>query len=500
MSLLGIDLGTTGVRAACFDDGGTLLASAVRSTALAHGPNGIVTTDATSVAAAVESAIRDVVAVPAVLDDPVTAVSFSVQGEAVVPVDREGLALAPAPVSMDRRGVQAASDLGIRLGSARVQEITGQPLHPMFSVYKIAAGGSGWVGPEVAGYRCLDSFVAERLGARPATDYSMAARTGAFDVERLAWSTEILEAVRAGGATWVSASMLPATVPTGSVIGEVSDAAARRTGLRPGTALIAGLHDQAASFLGAGGRPGHSSVFALGSSDCLTVATRARPEGLLHTGFASYPLSDEVWITLAGTAAGGWVLEWFATLTGTPVDELFRTPSATPPALLVLPYFAGSGTLDNDPDARGVIAGLTLGTSREDLARAILEATGFELAKIVAAFSDAAITVGAVRAVGGGASNRIALDIRANAAGIPLAPITGSASARGAALVAGVGAGIFRDLSALPGPDLSDSVTSLPDPAHRPWYDRQRTAFRELYDDLKPTNASLSRHEEKESS
>lgn len=496
MSLLGIDLGTSGVRAAAHSIDGTLLASASVPTALDHGVGGLATVDAEAVATAAEEAIRSVIADPAVLGDPVLAVSFSVLGEAVVPVDAGGHALASAPVSMDRRGMQAASALGARLGGDRVQSITGQPLHPMFSIHKIAAGGPGWTGAEVAGYRTIDGFVAERLGARPAIDYSMAARTGAFDVNALEWSEEILVAVRADGADWADARLLPEAVAPGSVIGAVSAAAASRTGLAAGIPVVAGLHDQAASFLGAGGRTGTSSVFALGSSDCLTVATPTRPGGLAGTGFASYPIGDGLWITLAGTATGGWALEWFADLVGEDLATVFDHPAPVPPRLIVLPYFTGSGTLDNDTRARGVIAGLTLTTTRAELSRAFLEATGYELAKIVEAFASAGIDTGRIFAVGSGAANRAALAIRANAAGVPLTPVDIGASARGAALLAGVGAGVYPDLSAVPGAEAS-AVPSTPDPLTRPWYDSQRAAYRELYRVMKPINNSLSHNEEK---
>lgn len=497
MSLLGIDLGTSGVRAACYDIHGTLLASVSVATALVHRAEGTVTTDAEAVMAAAESAIRDVIAHPAVLDDAVASVSFSVQGEAVVPIDRDGVALAPAPVSMDRRGMQAASRLGVRLGGERVTAITGQPLHPMFSVYKIAAGGVGWTDQTVVGYRCLDGLLAERLGASSAIDYSMAARTGMFDVNRLAWSDEIIDAVRADGVSWLSVDRLPRPVPAGSPVGVVSAAAAARTGLPSGIPIVAGLHDQAASFVGAGGRAGGVAVFALGSSDCLTVGTAGRPSGLEATGFASYPLSDDLWVTLAGTAAGGWAIEWFADLVGEQLADLFSRPADQPSALIALPYFTGSGTLDNDTEARGAIVGLSLTTDRTQLARAFLESSGFELAKITAAFLNAGVDIGEVRAVGSGSTNRAALDIRATASGIALTPADGSAATRGAALVAGVGAGLFPDLRSLSRMDAGPAApASAPDPRHAAWYDRQRAAFGELYLALRPINRSLSEHKE----
>lgn len=477
MSTLGIDLGTTGVRAVAYDASGVELASVSAPTSVTRSSSERVETDAEAVLAATEDVIRAVVAHSGVRADPVAALAFSTQGEAVVPVDREGRALAPAPVSMDGRGASVAAAVGDLLGEGRVQELSGQPLHPMFSVYKIAAGGPGWT--DAAEFRCLDSFIAARLGAAPVTDFSMAARTGAFDVAASQWSDELMEAASASGSVRVDRTMLPTAVPAGTTIGAVDAAAAARTGLEAGTTIVAGAHDQAASWIGAGGHPGTVSVFALGSSDCLTVGSPGRPGGLVGTGFATYPLRDGVWITLAGTAAGGWALEWFSAIVGTGVAELFEAPAEDPPALLVLPYLTGSGTLDNDTAATGAIVGLTLGTSRSQLARAFLEAGGFELAKILEALAERGIAVGDVQAVGSGSANAPGLRVRAHAAGTSLTPVDGYPSARGAAMLAALGAGHIRSLDDVP--SISPGVPARPDPMLREWYDTQRSAYRALY-------------------
>jgi sugar (pentulose or hexulose) kinase len=247
--------------------------------------------------------------------------------------------------------------------------------------------------------------------------------------------------------------------------------------------LAAGAHDQAASFLGGGGRVGISSVVSFGSSDCLTVGTVGRPRGLAGTGLATYPIGDGTWLTLAGTAAGGWVLDWFATLTGVtgPAerDDLFEQAAAQPPRVLVLPYFTGSGTVDNDPQARGAIVGLGLESTRAELARAFLESFGFEIRKIVDMLADRDIEPGALHAVGGGARSTRALAIRACAAGRPLTPVPGHAAARGAGLLAGVGIGLHPSLGGLPAPACGSALP--PDPATAEWYAAQARRFSNLY-------------------
>jgi sugar (pentulose or hexulose) kinase len=377
-----------------------------------------------------------------------------------------------------------------RLGAERVQQITGQPLNRMFSIYKIAAGGSAWRPPAARAYRALADFVATRWGANPAIDWTAAARTGLFDVNAAAWSAEILAAA-AVEAPWLAEVPFSECLVPGTTIGTVSAEAAERLGLQHGTALVAGAHDQAASFIGAG-TAGSVSTFALGSSDCLTVETPDRPAGIVGTGFATYPWRPSRWLTLAGTAAGGWTLDWYGALTGVrDVDELMSEASAEPPPVIVLPYLAGSGTLDNDPTGRGAVIGLTLDLNRAQLSRAFLEAAGYELGAIVAAFSGAGVPVGQVRAVGAGAANPTTLAIRASAAGVPLTPAFGNASARGAALLAGVGIGIFTidDL-----PSITLGVTARPDPETVDWYAQQRQAYRDLYQVLKPFNQRFDVH------
>ncbi|MFY1636274.1 FGGY-family carbohydrate kinase [Solwaraspora sp. WMMB335] len=500
MSLVGVDLGTSGVRVVAVRAGdGTPLVGLARPTSLRRPGPGLVTTDAEQCVAAVTGLLAELAGHDAVAADPVEAISFSVQGEAVVPVDAAGLALAAAPVSMDQRGVPAAHRVEAELGAGQVQRVTGQPLHPMFSIYKIAYGGPGWTGPAVRGYRCLGDYVAARLGARPAMDTTMAARTGGYDVGQRCWSAQLL------AATGVPEALLPEVVTPGTAVGGLAAAAAAATGLPAGTPIVVGSHDQAASFWGAGGRPGTVSVFSFGSSDCLTVGSAGRPGRLDGTGLASYPVTagdvgdaDGQWLTLAGTAAGGWALDWFATLVGAADaaqrDALFAAAAGTPAEVLVLPYLAGSGTLDNDPRARGAVVGLTLETSRAQLARAFLEASAFELHKIIAAFAARCVPVGAVHAVGGGARHAASLAIRASAAGRALTAVPVDASARGAALQAGVGVGRYTGLADLPAPPTLPAA--VPDPTTTDWYAAQVRRYQDLYPALTPHDRSYDHDKE----
>lgn len=484
MSVLGIDLGTSGVRAVAFTLDGRELGSASQSLTLYRDAPGRVEQDPAELLAAVEAVVSQVAHGAAAQHDRPQALAFATLGEAVLPLDADGDPLARIAVSMDIRGELPAVRLQERLGHTRFTEITGQPLHGMFSGFKIAAGALGW--REAAAYRCVGDFVTERWTGNAAIDFSQAARTGLFDVERQKWSIELIDAL-AVDAPWLRPDALPQPVPGGRRTGVLAASVAARLGLDEGLPVIAGAHDQAAAFLGGGGSVAGDSVISFGSSDCVTVGTGHRPAGLHGTGFATYRVDEDLWVTLAGTAAGGWALEWFAALVGGTVGDVFAHLAAQPPSLLVLPYLAGSGTLDNDPQARGVIHGLTLETTVPDLARGVVEGAGFEFAKILAALRGRGIDVGTLRVSGTGAQNITALNARANAAGEPLTAITKDAAARGAAILAARGAGLTATRLADAPKTIGD--TQYPDPPTRSWYQAQRHRYCALYEatrDLAP--------------
>lgn len=486
MSVLGIDLGTSGVRAVAWDVEGSALASAARRYDLRRPAPGRVELDAVEIEEAAAACVRDVAAALAAAGAPApSALAFAVLGEAVVPVDAAGQPLAPVAVSMDTRGAALAARSAAELGE-RFTAITGQPPHGMFSGFKIAAGDGAWA--QAPGFRCMGDHLTELWTGEAVIDYAQAARTGLFDVARRDWSDELLRWF-AASAPWLTRAHLPRAVAAGTPIAPLLPAVAERLGVPVGTLVVAGTHDQAAAFLGAGGSAGATSVISFGSSDCVTVGSPARPPLPADTGFATYPVDDDTWVTLAGTAAGGWALEWFARTVGRDVADVFGDLAPEPPALLMLPYLVGSGTLDNDPAARGVIHGLTLDTTVPQLARAVVEAAGFEFAKIVAAFTAAGVDVGGFAVTGTGAANAAALAARADAAGAALHPSTPDAASRGAAMLAARALG-----QRIATPATHPSRVARPDPRHAAWYDRQRADYTDLYASTRALAHRLAEH------
>lgn len=477
MSFLGVDLGTSGIRVAAYSVDGRDLATVEQRLTLRRPAPGRVELDAIEIQNAVEDSIRRLTARDEIQADPVRAISFSVQGEAILAVNSQGEPLTPVVVSMDERGTSAAAELARRMPGAKYHHLTGQPLHPMFSGFKIAAESGPW--REAERYVTLGDFLTNRWTGEAVVDYGMAARTGLFDVEHLTWSASVLDELGAF-APWLETGKLSRPCPSGQLAGVLRPSDAARLGLSGEVVVALGTHDQAAAFLGSDGRPEGRSCISLGSSDCFTIGSVHRPDGFDQTGFASYPIDDSTWVTLAGTAAGGWALEWFSSIVGADsVGAVFNDLSSEPPALVAVPYLRGSGTLDNDPTSTGTVHGLTLETTRAQLARAFVEASGFEFAKIAAAFEQHGVHAGEVVVCGSGARNRQALGARANAFGRPLTPGPDNASCRGAALLAARSIGADADFeSSL----LHDSDPVQPEPTYTEWYQGQRDRYVALAD------------------
>ncbi|MDP3176798.1 MAG: FGGY-family carbohydrate kinase, partial [Spirochaetaceae bacterium] len=342
----------------------------------------------------------------------------------------------------------------------------------------------------------LADFTLFRLGARPHTDYSLAARTQAFDVVRKAWSPEIL---RFAG---VDEEKLGESVQAGTVVGELGRTLAEELGLPAGALLVAGGHDQTCAALGSGVIGPGVAVDGLGSTECVTPACD-RPiinEATASAGFACVPhVVAGLYVTYAFTFTCGSLLKWFlenlgpgrrAEAEGRVVDafdlliEEATAGEGTP--LLLLPHFAGAATPYMDSQAAGAIVGLGLETTGSDIVRAILEGVTYEMMVNVERLEDAGIAVDELRAVGGLSRSSAFLQLKADMMGRPIAALdVGEAGTLGVAMLAGIASGMFA------GPE--DAVSRLvrkrrsfePDTTKHVRYMERFDAYKRMYPAVK---------------
>lgn len=489
MSLLGLDIGTSGCKATVFSEVGAMLAQARAEYSLYTSNDGHIELDPEEVWRRAAGCIRDVNA--KVGADPVQAMAASVLGEAVVAVGRDGTALAPSPVSFDGRARRQAESLGASVGAARVYALSGQPIHPMYSIHKIA-----WWRDErpelfaqASKFLCYGDFVLTKLGLEPAIDYSMAARTQAFDITARCWSSEVL--------AWagVTPERLARPVPSGSAVGAIPNAIARELGFMSTVTVVAGGHDQPCGALGSGALQSGEAMYALGTTAVLAPTMAAPMAGLAVDGFPCYPhVVPERWISLAGTPSGGSLLRWFrdefgdrehrlADETGRDIYDLLTEQIAVAPGrLFLLPHFAGAEALHHDPAAKGALFGLTMGTKRADVVQAILEGIAYEVADYAGRLRAAGVEISLLRAIGGGARSARWMQMHADILNVPIAvpPIT-EASGLGAALLAGWGTGCYDSLDTAASVSVGVEQTYIPDAERTELYARRMNIFRGLY-------------------
>lgn len=494
MSLLGLDIGTTGCKAIVFSEDFRILGSGYREYPLLQPRPGWAELDPAVVWADVEEAIREAVA-QAGSADPVRAVAASVQGEAVCPVDEQYRPLGNSIVTFDPRTIPQARHLDETVGAEAIYRLSGQPLHPMGTVNKIAWWKEEH--PDVYArahkFLCFGDFALAQLGVEPVIDPSMAARSMAYDIASGTWSAAVLDAFG------IEESKLPRVAASGTAVGVVPDHVAGRLGLPKGVLAATGGHDQPCGALGAGAVTPGTAMYAIGTVECVTPCLEAFVPGLGSRGFPCYPhVAPDLFVTLGFNFGGGSVLRWYRDQFGQPEKDLAHETGAsvydvmlahvdtTPGSLLLLPHFAGTGTPWLDPESKGALVGLTLGTTRTDVVKAILEGTTYEIAHNVAEMRAAGVALSELRAIGGGSRSATWLQIKSDILGLPLARLgISEAACLGAALLAGRGAGQFDDVRAVASSVAVPETVFQPNLEHHARHVERLELYRRLYPSLR---------------
>jgi xylulokinase len=452
MSVLGIDVGTTGCKVACFSTGGKVLGTAYREYDIAHPQPGWAELDADHVWAQIKDAIRE--ALGCAEADPVRAVSVGSLGEAVVAVSKERRILAPSILNFDVRGEAYLDGLAQGLDTETLYRINGNVLGNHYGLTKLLwiRDHAPAVYEQTHKFLLWSSFVAHMLGAEPLVDRSLANRTLLFDLDAGMWSDKLI--------AWagLDREKLPDVVPTGTVVGTIAPHVARELGLPGDLAIVAGAHDQCANAVGCGVIEPGRAVYGMGTFICITPVYTRRPDPSamraqgLNTEHHAVPGALVSFLYNQGGSLVKWYRDTFAAAEhvraraeGWDVyDALFAELPEGLSGLTVLPHFTTTGPPDFIADSAGVIAGLRLETPRVAILKAIVEGATFYLRACMAGLPGLGITIEDFRAVGGGSKSDAWVQLTADILGRPLTrPRVTEAGALGAAIIAGVGSGQF---------------------------------------------------------
>ncbi len=501
MSVLGIDLGTTGCKAGAINCDGQFLSMAYREYETLRPQPGWAELDSQDVWNKVKEVIQEVAA--ATKQDPITAVAASSMGEAMTPVSARRQILGNCLLGFDARGEEYVSQLALNPGRDRLHELNGNILGGAYAAPKLEwlRDNRPQLFEEAYCFLLWGGMVGYMLGGQATTDRSLANRTLLLDLHTGDWSPELL------AAAGLPRDKLPKVVKAGTLIGEVEDALADELGIARKAKIVAGAHDQCCTALGAGVvRPGLATY---GMGTFITVApvydTIPDSQAMLASGMnVEHHAVDGLYVSFLFNTSGGSVLRWVrdtmakldrerAEAQGIDIyDRLLSEMPANPTGLMVLPHFAPCGPPTFDPNSSGVIAGLKLETRRGEVTKGILEGVTYYFAEGLDLLAQAGLQANEFRATGGGAKSDAWLQLTADILGQPIARLAvNECGVLGAAILAGVGSGAFDSPVETAEACVEITNTFEPSPAKHEIYLHKVAQYKQLYPLLKDYLHSL---------
>jgi sugar (pentulose or hexulose) kinase len=524
-ALLGVDLGTTGIRATLLGESGEILArssegynGASRQIDSAQGE-----ADVSLYLSAVKRIIKATLEAAGVGAAAVQGIAISAMAPDTVAVDAKGRALMSCILWMDRRAVSEAEDVRRRIGEERIFAISGNPIDPYYGLIKTL-----WIKnnlPDI--YRraekilSLKDYLVGWCTGRLITDVSHAGLFGiAYDIRHNRWDGEVLHELD------LDPAKLPSPVASDEIAGGLTAKAASELGLNRGTPVAVGTIDSAAGYLACGCLESGQSAMTLGSSSCWGVYTEVDrwPRGMNVT---KAPWNPNGYLINASLAAGGMVLEWLQNLfflegsvgqgTGkiavqadgkigrgtamrVELAELEKRAAGVPigcGGLITLPHFLGERAPLWDPHARGILFGLHSGHGRAELYRSAMEGIALSLYRNKLLLEQAGVVVDQrIPVTGGSARSPLLRRILADVLDSTVEYIgDANGSEYGAAWLAGKAAGIFANYQTL-GMSNRNVETVEPDAcAHRRYAEIYMQIYRDLYPRIKDLYPRLASSE-----
>lgn len=497
MQFLGIDAGTTSLKAGLFDEYGHARAIATEEYSLVTPAVDQAELDPEDYWRACVSAVRQVLAKANAPREEILGVGVSSQGETTIAVDAEGRALRRALVWLDNRAAAQARQIAERFDLKRVYEITGNPeIIATWTACKIL-----WLKqnePDIFKrahkFILVEDFLLHRLTGRFTTDGAVACTSLLWDIRRGAWWDEML------GFIDLPPERLADPVQPGTAAGPLSRQASEELGLPPNVPVIACGMDQAAGAIGAGNlQPGMISetTGAALAIQATVPASDLDPTGRLPVYVHVAP---KRFLFVPVCPTGGMALRWFRDQFGQEemragrergrdaydlLGELAATVEPGCEGLTMLPHLTGAFSPEYNADARGVFCGFTLRHTKAHFARAILEAIAFMLKRNLDLMQSLGVTVRQVRSTGGGAKSPLWLQIKADVIGASVVTLELEDTAvLGDAILAAVASGAFKDLD-----DASTQMVRVrgriePNPAVHAAYADAYARYRAVYDRL----------------
>lgn len=497
--LLGVDVGTTAIKAAVFDTEGVEVGSHTEEYDLLTPSAGRVELEADTYPDTFARAVRGALQDTSVPQDTLVALGLSAQGETLICLDGDNQPVGRAIVWMDNRATIESEEIEAHFGRPVIAATTGQPaMDPIWPAAKIL-----WLKrnePELfartAKFVLLKDYLVYRLTGRLISEDSLLCSTLLWDINTRAYWPEMLAYLG------ITEEQLPEIAEQGAIVGKVGEQVSAELGLPAGLPVSVGALDQACGALGIGNAvPG---VFSESTGSALTSVTIAEELALDPSGqVPCFPAAIPGQYMLHTFSTGGMVMRWYRDefcasekqieeLCGINayylIDQEVAQVEPGCEGLVVLPHLQGSGPPDLDPYARGVIFGLTLAHKKQHISRAIMEGVTMVLRRMIESTERLGSDVAEIISLSGGAKSAAWCQIKADATGVPVRTLRGaeSAACRGAALIAGSGVGLFESVVHVARSGVEFDRTYTPRAEHAEAYDQLFNRFVALQEAVKP--------------
>lgn len=485
--LLGIDIGTSACKVAVFDEEGNVLAQSNQSYPVYYPQSGWAEQNAEEWWTAICAGIRDVLSKEGVSAEQIKGIGVDGQSWSAIPVDKKGHVLHNTPIWMDTRARYICDRIKEEIGAERIFQVAGNDFQPSYVTPKLI-----WFKeekPEIfdKAYKFLqsNSYVVMKLTGEMSQDYSQCYGIHFFHIAELCYNEKL--AAEMG----LSPELLPKLYGCDEVVGGVTKEAASLTGLKEGTPVVAGGLDAACGTLGAGVyRPGETQEQG-GQAGGMSICTdKALAHRALITGTHVVP---GLWLLQGGTAGGGGTLKWFRQELGKGLsfDELTVEAEKVKPGsdgVIFLPYMAGERSPIWNPDAKGVFYGLSFDKTRGHMIRALLEGVAFSLEHNLRVAAETGAVVDTLNAMGGASNSVLWTQIKADVTGKTIqVPSSDTATTLGAAILAGIGSGVYGTYEEAVKRTIRITRRQEPDAANHAVYQQMMDRYLQLYEDLKGT-------------
>ena len=488
--LLGIDIGTSACKVALFDRDGSVAASDGESYEVSYPRPGFAQQNPDDWWKAVCTALRRMLADSGASGEQIAGIGVDGQSWSAIAVDQDGSVLCDTPIWMDTRAARICDELNQRLSEDRIFSLAGNPMQPSYTTAKILwyRQEMPWVYEKTDKILQSNSYIVYRLTNVMSQDKSQGYGLHCFNMRTGDWDRERCEELG------IPFRMLPEIYECHQVVGTVTEEAAKLTGLAKGTPVVAGGLDAACGTLGAGVIRGGQTQEQGGQAGGMSICTDT---------FLSDPrliVSMHVvpgrWLLQGGTTGGGGVMRWIEReLAGaekaegkasgrSTLDLLNETARAVPAGsegVIFLPYMAGERSPIWKPNAKGVFYGLDFGKTRGHIIRAAMEGVAFSLRHNLETAYEAGANVDVLRAIGGSANSVLWTQIKADITGRTIeAMASDTATTLGAAILAGIGTGVYESFEEAVKLCVRVRRTHTPNPDTRQIYDGNYRRYREL--------------------